>query len=139
MPAPDGQRVDHERMTSSLVLQLDSGDTIGGSDFVFRASEGYADDLTRALQQAGFGAEVPLSHAAGSRQGIEILVTLANAVGGIEGLAKALATFLARHEKKRIVLPDGTSLDGYGPSEVLKILEGLQKHSPSTSTLPGDR
>ena len=124
-------------MTSPLVLQLDSGDAFGGSDFVLRTSENYADDLTRELQDAGFEAEIPLSHGERSRHGTDILVTVAEAVGGIEGLAKLLSSFLARHESKRVLLPDGTSLDGYGARDVVKILQGLQsdpRQSAQSST-----
>jgi hypothetical protein len=112
-------------MTAPLVLRLAPGDAFGGSDFVFRASEDYAADLTSTLQRAGFAAEIPISHGAGGQQGVEILVTLVKAAGGVEGLAKILATFLARHDKKTVVLPDGTSLQGYGANEVTRILSSL--------------
>lgn len=113
-------------MTAPLVLRLAPGDAFGGSDFVVRTSEDHAADLTSTLQRAGFDAEIPVSHGVGGQQGVEILVTLVKAAGGVEGLAKVLSTFLARHAKKSVVLPDGTSLQGYGASEVTKILSSLR-------------
>ncbi|MEQ7845844.1 hypothetical protein [Nocardioides kribbensis] len=119
-------------MTAPLVLRLAPGDAFGGSDFVFRASEDHAADLTSTLQQAGFDAEIPISHGSGGQQGVEILVTLVKAAGGVDGLAKILATYLARHDKKSVVLPDGTSLQGYGTNEVTKILSALREFNQPT-------
>jgi len=104
---------------------------------VFRASADYADDLTTTLQRAGFHAEVPLSHAAHGQQAIEILVSLGKAAAGIDALAKVLAAVLARHDKKRVVLPDGTTLDGYGAAGVSKVLNALHGNGSGSAPDPG--
>lgn len=113
-------------MTRPLVLQLAPGDAFSGSDFIFRVSGAPAEDLVLALREGGFDAEIPISHSA-DRQGVDVLVTLVKA-GGLAGLATLLATFLARHEKKSVVLKDGTTVTGYSAEDVKKILETL--HGP---------
>lgn len=108
-----------------LVLQLAPGNVFSGSDFVFRVSGAPAEDLVLALREGGFDAEIPISHSA-EREGVDVLVTLVKA-GGLAGLATLLATYLARHEKKSVVLQDGTTVTGYSAGDVVSILERLHK------------
>lgn len=118
------------RMANSIVLQLEPGDAFSGSDFVFRVDDASATDFVRELQEAGFDAEIPISHSA--RPGVEVLVTFLTAAGGLAGLAKVLETWLARHENKTVVLADGTRISGFDASDLTTILANLPRPTQET-------
>lgn len=93
-------------------------------DFKVRVSVEHANDLAKALRDAGYKADPSMEHSATVELSI-FLVSFAQA-GGLDGLANVLAAFFSRHDNKRFVVrgPNNAEIeaDGYSARDVRRLL-----------------
>lgn len=113
-----------DNAVETIELLVTPGHAHDGSLYL-RVSPDYADEVRHLLdeEQLGHGEVWEFSH---GPELVVVAVQALSAAGGVAALSRVLAVFLKRHDNKSVKLADGTSLKGYRPDDVARILKEVQ-------------
>ena len=112
-------------MTDDLVLEFRPGNAFEESDLEIRVPRSFVDEVVEGLREAGLTAEEPIAHGSDHSAAVKITVAFLSA-GGLTAAATVLATILARHDNKHLLV-DGERVDatGYSAKDLERILRAL--------------
>ncbi|MFS2281374.1 hypothetical protein V2S04_11200 [Microbacterium sp. OR21] len=110
----------HPNGSDELPLLLTGGAEAG--TFNLRFPPEYASEIKQLLDEAGLEHSTAMEFSDGWNLAIEAVRVL-GLPGGFLALASVYKTFIKRHDGKKVVIKDGTSVSGISEKAILKIIE----------------